>query len=99
GDLHGSATSIAPISSGTGDNQGVLQIEVGMADGRALSTTGDVVLAGFDLVQVLPQATRLVAKKPTVGLVTVANNTAAPQAVSVQLRVSDAVNTVLYDQT
>jgi len=99
GDLHGSATSIAPISSGTGDNQGVLQIEVGMADGRALSTTGDVVLAGFDLVQVLPQATRLVAKKPTVGLVTVANNTAAPQAVSVRLRVSDAVNTVLYDQT
>jgi hypothetical protein len=99
GDVTGSASAPFEVKSGTGWNQGVLRFQVGMADGRALSDKGDVVLAGFDLVQVLPQSSRLVALKPTVGLVTVANNTAAPQPVSVRLRVVDAVNTVLYDGT
>jgi hypothetical protein len=99
GDVNGSASGVLEVKSGTGSNQGTLRFQVAMDDGRALSSTGDVALVGFDLVQVLPQVGRLVAQKPTVGLVTVANNTAAPQQISVRLRVSDAVNTVLYDAT
>jgi hypothetical protein len=97
GDVNGSASGVLEVTSGTGPNQGTLRFQVAMEDSRSLSSARDVALVGFDLVQVLPQVGRLVAQKPTVGLVTVANNTATPQQLSVRLRVSDAANTILYD--
>ena len=99
GDVTDSARQPIVVNSGNGWNQGTLVLKVTMADNRPLSTQGDVALVGFDLVQVLPEVERLVGGKPTVGLVTVANNTTAPQPVSVRLRVANAANEVVYDAT
>lgn len=99
GDVTGSASGVLEVTSGTGWNQGTLRFTVGMEDGRAASTTGDVALTGFDVIQVVPQVGRLVAGKPAVGVVTVANNTAAPQSVSARLRVFDVNNALIYDGT
>ena len=101
GDLTGSITDIPPIRSGNGWNQGNLSIEVAMDDYRPLSDIpNDVALTSFDLVQVLPNASRLIAGKPTVGLVTVVNNTPSPTPVSVRLLVRDSMTSaVLHDST
>lgn len=100
GDLTGSSSALVPFSAGAGSNQGLLSIKVGMDDGRPISpATGDVAIAGFDLIQVLPDRGRLVGNKPTVGMVTVANNTIAPQPVSVRLRITNTGGTVLHDST
>lgn len=99
GDINGHAGIIHVPSSGTAENQGVLVFEVDMADHRALSTKGDVVLQGFDMLQVLPGVTRMAAEKPTVGLVTVTNNTPTWQPVSVRLRVRDETNALIHDST
>jgi hypothetical protein len=62
GDLTGSITDIPPIRSGNGWNQGNLSIKVAMDDYRPLSDIpNDVALTSFDLVQVLPNASRLIA--------------------------------------
>ncbi|NVB78115.1 MAG: hypothetical protein HOV81_06945 [Kofleriaceae bacterium] len=96
GDITQSARDTVEVPSGTGSNQGKLRFKVEMADGRPLSPGGDVALVGFDLVQVLPNVDRLVADKPAVALVTVANNTPVPQPVSVRLRVFTP-NATVYD--
>lgn len=101
GDVTGSAAQPLAIDSGNGSNQGTLIIEVKMEDSRPLSNTAnDVALTGFDLVQVLPNATRLIADKPTVALTTVVNNAPVPTDVSVRVRVRETGGgTDLYDVT
>ncbi|MBK7864534.1 MAG: hypothetical protein IPJ65_39225 [Archangiaceae bacterium] len=99
GDFAGSAQGVVEVKSGTGSNQGTLRFQVGMSDGRALSTAGDVVLTAFDLVQVLPNAGRMVGGKPLVGLVTVANNTPSPQPVSIRFQVFNDNGVQIYDGT
>ena len=101
GDVTGSIDNISPVRSGNGSNQGSLNIGVAMDDHRPLSDIpNDVALTDFRLIQVLPNATRLVAGKPTVGLVTVANNTPTDTPVSVRLLIRDTgTSAVLYDLT
>jgi hypothetical protein len=94
GDINQSAQDTVEVVSGTGSNQGKLRFKVEMDDHRPLSPAGDVALVGFDLLQVVPNVDRLVANKPAVALVTVANNTPVPQPVSVQLRVFTPNSTV-----
>lgn len=98
GDIVGPASGAFHVKAGNGSNQGTLTFRIDMDDGRALSDKQDVVLQGFDLVQVLPNVDRLVSGKPTKALVTVANNTKLKQPVFVHVHVTDETGTVLFDQ-
>ena len=93
-----SASGALHVKAGTAGNQGLLTFRIEMEDHRALSAVkNDIVLQGFDLIQVLPDVDRLVGGKPVMGLVTVANNTPSPQTVSFHVRVIDSANATLFD--
>jgi hypothetical protein len=98
GDVVATAATLQPITSGTGDKQGTLSFSIGMDDGRSLTTSDDVVMDGLDLIQVLPNAGRLVGGKPSVGLVTVTNNTKQDQTPLVHFHVTENTSTVVFDQ-
>ena len=60
-------------SAGTGSEGGRIRFKVELADGRPV-TTDDIALVEVDMVQVIHQTPRLIADKPTVMLLRVANN-------------------------
>lgn len=99
GDVNQHAGIVRVPKTGNAEHQGVLVFEIDMEDHRALSTKGDVALQGFEMLQVLPGVSRMAAEKPTVGLVTIANNTPRPQDVKVRMTVRDETNTLIHDST
>jgi hypothetical protein len=102
GDITGTISEPLSVTSGTGTHQGTLLFEVRMDDHRPISnTTNDVALAGFDLVQVLPNPSRLIAQKPTLALLTVANNAPVSTDVSARVRIRQVggSGSTLYDVT
>jgi len=74
------------VLAGRDDNDAATELLVELADGRP-GTTNDLALVGFDLIQVVPGSDRLVAGKPTLAFVSVANNFNETVNASVQIRV------------
>jgi hypothetical protein len=77
GDINRDAQFPITVDGGSGDDHGDVSFKIGMHDNRALSPAGqkDVVLQAFDLIQVVPNQSRLVGGKPTVAMLTAYNNT------------------------
>jgi hypothetical protein len=86
------------ISGGGDDSDATITFRVEMEDGRPI-TGDDVALVGFDLIQVLPEGDTLVAGKPLVALVRVANNAPVPVSVDVQLLINVSGGAVLHNAT
>ena len=98
GDVTGSAQGVIEARAGNDADDATIRLRVEMEDGRAI-TANDVALVNFDLIQVVPQVSRMVAAKPIVGLVRVANNTPVTLPVSVRVIVTGQNNTLIRDQT
>ena len=96
--VNAKAQGVIEVKAGNEDTDATIRLRVEMEDGRAL-TSNDIALTDFDLIQVRPQVNQLVAGKPTVGFVRVANNTPTAQPVSVRLRVLGPGDVVLADVT
>ena len=88
GDLTGPSQGVLEASgdSASGIYRGTVRFKVELADGRPVSED-DVALAEVDLVQVVHQTKRLIAGKPAVALVRVANNFRTDVSTSVRLEI------------
>ncbi len=86
---HYSAQSDIVINSGIGDNQGVIRLKIGTADGRPV-TTNDLALVETDLVQVIFQTPKMIAGKPTIVMTSIANNYPTTITTHVNIIVSGA---------
>jgi hypothetical protein len=82
---------IGPESEG---EDATIHFKVELADGRPV-TTNDLAVVELDLLQVIPNADRLVANKPTIAMVRVANN--FPFDISTSLRLRIVGTTVIRD--
>ena len=98
GDVSGSAQNVIQAKAGNDSDDATIRLRVEMEDGRAI-TSNDVALVNFDLIQVVPQVSRIVADKPIVGIVRVANNTPITLPVSVRLRVTGQNDVPVLDVT
>jgi hypothetical protein len=98
GDVAGSAQNVIEAKAGNDSDDAIIRLRVEMEDGRAI-TSNDVALVNFDLFQVVPQVSRIVADKPIVGIVRVANNTPVTLPVSVRLQVTGQNNVPVLDVT
>jgi hypothetical protein len=98
GDVAGSGQGKVIASGGTGAEDGTIHLRVEMEDGRAI-TANDLSLTNFDLIQVVPQVDRIVAAKPMVGMVRVANNTPSAWPVSVRVQIFGQNDALVHDVT
>ncbi|MFO0974459.1 MAG: hypothetical protein U1A27_13610 [Phycisphaerae bacterium] len=86
------------VAEGNGDaGRARIRLRVGLDEGRP-PTTDDVALVNADLVQVVHDASRLIADKPTVVMVRVANNFSTPEDLPVRV-VATEDGRVIRDET
>lgn len=88
GDVNaGDAHTRLSVSGGDADNDAEIVFKVSLLDDRPVSLD-DVALMDLDLIQVIPNMTRLVAGKPTVVRALVANNYPNEVSTKLELRVT-----------
>jgi hypothetical protein len=87
GDLPGMTTQNVIDIAGDGSNGGRLRFSVTTADGTP-DTAGDIALVELSLVQVIHNASRIVAGKPTVLLARVANNSDVQVNTTLRVKIS-----------
>lgn len=73
GDVTGSPQGRLESSGGSGKDAATIVFNVGLKNGRP-PTQDDLALIDVDLIQVVPRVRRLIARKPTVAMVRLANN-------------------------
>lgn len=96
GDLNRPSQGLHQISGGSGGDAATITFRIGLKDGRPVSQN-DLALIDLDLIQVVPQTPRIVARKGTVVLVRIANNHTV--AVNTNLRIRVNGGGLSVDQT
>jgi hypothetical protein len=86
GDVEGGIQQVFEVNGGSDDDDATIRFTVGLADGRPV-TANDLAVMEVDLVQVIPHADRLAAKKPTIVMARVANNFPIPINTAIQVLV------------
>lgn len=95
GDIEGPSQGVVGIA-GIGNHAGRIRFKVEIPTGRP-NTDGDLALLEADLIQVVPQTGRLVAGKPTVVMVRIANNTGVEVGTSVKLDIFGGGITAIHE--
>ena len=87
GDLTASAQDRIESDGGPGKDAASIRFTIGLKDGRP-PTTDDLALMSLDLIQVVPETDRLVARKGTVAVVRIANNHPFDLTTNLRIRIS-----------
>jgi hypothetical protein len=88
--------NVITVSAGDDDEDATIQLEIEFEDGRPV-TVDDLAIIDVDLVQVVYDQPNLVAGKPTIVVVRLANN--HPQEVSTNLSVYIQAGAMIVDRT
>jgi hypothetical protein len=86
GDVNGSTQDDLVVSGGDADDAGTLRFRVEPAGGRP-ATVDDLALVEVDLLQVIHQPSRLIAGKPTIAMVRIANNYGYSVSTNLRIRI------------